>query len=144
MQTYSFDFKEKIPDKEVQKIILITKSGNSYNGVLSKNIEKTNNFSLLNILIFGSLLLYVPFIVRIGIFWNNMDNIFFVAISNIMKILPIPENSTTEIIFGLIFLSIIIASSCLITSVIFFHVLFYYHLKIIFRCCEWANKNFYI
>jgi len=34
MQTYSFDFKEKIPDKEAQKIILITKSGNSYNGVL--------------------------------------------------------------------------------------------------------------
>ena len=88
--TYYFDFEERIPERKLEKIILITRSGFSYDGKLSKNYEneeKKNSFSLLNILIFSSLFIYIPVIVRINVVWNNIDKIFMETTVKIMEII---------------------------------------------------------
>jgi len=142
--TYNFDFSERIPEKELEKIILITRSGFSYDGKLSKNyvnIEKKNNFSILNILIFSTLFLYFPIIMRINILWNSIDNILIITTGKIIDLFPIDEMTSKESVLSMLFFSILSAIVFLLTMIIFANVLFYYHLKTIFRCCEWANKN---
>ena len=142
--TYYFDFEERIPDRELEKIILITRSGFSYDGKLSKNYEneeKKNSFSLLNILIFSSLFIYIPVIVRINVVWNNIDKIFMETTVKIMEIFPLNDDSSRENVIKLLFISILITIIFMSTTIVFANFLFYFHLKIIFRCSEWANKN---
>lgn len=141
MVTYSFNFREKIPDKEIQKIILITKSGNSYNGELSKKNEKSQ-FSLMNVFIFSSIFLYIPLILRFQFFWKNIDNIFYTLISKILDLFPINENSSPDTILTYFFTSITISIICLVFSITILYIIFYQHLKIVYKCSQWANQKF--
>lgn len=137
--TYSFDFNEKIPDKEIQKIILITKSGFSFNGKLSS--ENNNDFSVMNLLILSSIFIYIPIITHFNLFIENFENIFKFSLKHIMSFFPIYENTMRETVLTYIFISITINFIILFTLFLYLCAIYYHHMKYICRYIK-SNYNF--
>ncbi len=136
-QIYSFEFRERIPKNEIEKIIVITKSGFSHKGKIS---NPKNNFSLLNFLIFSSLIIYIPIISLTNNLKKNIEYFFFFSISKIINFFPIKEDSSTNTVLTFLFLASIIASIIFISIILFTFVLFYFHIKIIQKY-RYQKKN---
>ncbi len=144
-EIYSFEFEERIPEKEIKNIILITKSGFSYNGkhtTLNNNILE--NFSILNVPIFLTLFIYYPIFVYLQQYIKHPYDIFKIPFNFFISIIPEDEIVSHYSILSTIYIGLFF-SFAIIAILLYVGITFlYYHIKIIHKLSNYVNKKMVI